>query len=277
MMFILFGAVLGWWVAGFRGLLVGVVMGYLLGRLRRSEPQRRLDAEDVGALFVDVTFEVMGALCKADGVVTRDEIHAVEHAFSRLQLSEPERSAAREAFSRGKAPDFDLDNAVARFAERAGGNVLLFELFLQLQLTAVLADGQLHPAEREMLVRIARGLGLSEFHIAQLEALLRAATADQSGAEQSGAEQSGAEQPGAARSKRPVSRDRLKDAYTALGVSAETAPADIKRAYRKLISETHPDKLSAQGVPQNLRELAEVRTREINAAYDVIKRARNFT
>lgn len=139
---------------------------------------------------------------------------------------------------------------------------VLLQLFLQLQLTAVAADGQVHPAEREMLVRVARLLGLAAQDIAQLEALLRAASSGQGSASAS----SGA-----------PSRDRLADAYTALGVSPEATDSDIKKAYRKMISENHPDKLASQGLPKNMRELAEERARKINAAYDVIKRARNFT
>ena len=49
----------------------------------------------------------------------------------------------------------------------------------------------------------------------------------------------------------------------------------MKRAYRKLMSENHPDKLAGRGLPESMREMAEERTREISHAYDVIKDARN--
>jgi DnaJ like chaperone protein len=123
---------------------------------------------------------------------------------------------------------------------------------------AVAADGKIDPAEHAMLVRIARRLGLSEHDVAQLEALLRAAAA-------------GPSAPGA-----EPSRDRLADAYTALGVSPDASPQDIKRAYRKLISQNHPDKLAARGLPESMRAVAEERSRELNAAYDLIKSAREI-
>ncbi len=259
-MLIFLGALIGWWIAGLKGFILGGALGYLIGRLARVYLRRRLDT--ARSQFVDSTFEVMGALCKADGVVTRDEIRAVEEMFLRLHLSEPQKAAAKAAFSRGKEAGFDLDGAARRFAESTAGNPLMLQLFLQLQLAAIAADGVVQPVAREMLVRVARQLGLAEYHIAQLEALLRAANA-----------------PGgeAAAPHRPPSRDRLQDAYIALGLTPEATEAEIKRAYRKMISETHPDKLASQGLPQNLRELAEERAREINAAYEVLKRARNFT
>jgi DnaJ like chaperone protein len=132
------------------------------------------------------------------------------------------------------------------------------QLFLQLQVMAVAADGKVDPAEHEMLVRIARRLGLGEQDVAQLEALLRA----------------GAAGPSARGS--PPAGDRLADAYAALGVSPDSSPADIKRAYRRLISQNHPDKLAARGLPESMRAVAEERSREINAAYDLIKSARDM-
>jgi DnaJ like chaperone protein len=116
-----------------------------------------------------------------------------------------------------------------------------------------------HPAEREMLVRVARRLGLAERDVAQLEALLRAVEA-------------GAAAPGGAPSPK-----RLDDAYAALWVTPDASESDIKRAYRKLMRENHPDKLAAKGLPVALRELAEQRAREIIVAYDLIKKARQIT
>jgi DnaJ like chaperone protein len=200
----------------------------------------------------------MGALCKADGVVTRDEIRVTEQLFARLQLSPEQKDAAKAAFTRGKAPDFDLEGEVDRFVQSARDGVGMFQLFLQVQLTAVAADGQVHPAEHAMLVRIARRLGLSELDLARLEALLRAAAG------------------GAATAGGPPPKQRLDDAYAAIGVAPDASESEIKRAYRKLMSENHPDKLAAKGLPDSMRQLAEERARELNVAYDLIRKARQF-
>jgi DnaJ like chaperone protein len=212
----------------------------------------------VQSQFLDTTFAVMGALCKADGVVTRDEIRVTEQLFARLQLSPEQKDAAKAAFTRGKAPDFDLEGEVDRFVQSARDGVGMFQLFLQVQLTAVAADGQVHPAEHAMLVRIARRLGLSELDLARLEALLRAAAG------------------GAATAGGPPPKQRLDDAYAAIGVTPDASESEIKRAYRKLMSENHPDKLAAKGLPDSMRQLAEERARELNVAYDLIRKARQF-
>jgi DnaJ like chaperone protein len=256
MIFVAIGAFIGLLVGRFPGFIAGAAIGYaiswglrysVLGRLQVAQSQ-----------LIESTFSIMGALCKADRVVTRDEIRAAEMMFERLHLSAPLREEAKAAFNRGKAPGFDLDAAVERFAEIGRGRGPLLQLFLQIQVMAVAADGNVHPAEREMLVRIARRLGLTERDVAQLEALLRSATAGPSAA-------------GA-----PPSKRRLEDAYAVLGVATDASDTEVKRAYRRLMSRNHPDKLAARGLPESMRELAEERSREINTAYDLIKGSRGL-
>src|SRR5690606_7070879 len=185
-----------------------------------------------------------GALCKADGVVTRDEIATAEAMFTRLQLSGEQRERAKAAFNRGKAPDFDLDREVRTFATVCHGQRVLMIMFLQIQISAIAGDGNVHPAEHQMLVRVARLLGLSEADVAQLEALLRA----------------GGQGPsrGSARSG-----SSLDGSYAALGVTPSATDAEIKRAYRRLMSPNHPDKMAGKGLPDSMRQLAEERSREI--------------
>ncbi|MFO7304067.1 MAG: co-chaperone DjlA [Gammaproteobacteria bacterium] len=249
-------ALLGLLVAGARGVLLGALIGVVLTWLQRGALLKRLAT--VRAQFLESTFAVMGALCKADGVVTRDEIATAEALFRRLQLSSEQREQAKAAFRRGKAPDFDLEGEIRRFVTVCRGQRLLKIMFLQIQLSAIAGDGNVHPAEHEMLVRIARLLGLSEVDVAQLEALLRAASATSAG-------------------QRARARSSLDDAYAALGLTPSATDAEIKRAYRRLMSQNHPDKLAGKGLPESMRQLAEERAREINAAYEMIKEARGFT
>lgn len=250
MLGIILGALIGLVIGGFRGLIVGAVLGYLISRWMQQAARSNLD--QIQAQFLDSTFAVMGALSKADSVVTRDEIRAAETIFAQLGLSGEQRAAAIAAFNRGKAPGFDLDAEVVQLVRVCHGRRSLLQLFLQVQLTAIAADGAVHPAEHEMLVRVARGLGFSEADVAQLEALLRANAA------------------------RPSPQQKLDAAYAALGVTVSATNAEIKRAYRRLMSENHPDKLAAKGLPESMRTIAEERTREISTAYALIKDARGM-
>lgn len=253
-MFTIIGAMVGALFGGIPGLLVGGLLGYVAGNLLQQYVVGNLRVAQTA--LIDSTFSIMGALCKADKVVTRDEINAVEQIFGMLNLQSDARENAKDAFNRGKQAEFDLDAAVDQFAMISRGRGPLLQLFLQLQCMAVAADGRVDPAEHAMLVRIAQRLGLTEADVSQLEALLRAAMG-------------GPTAPGA-----PPRQDQLADAYAALGVTSDSSPAEIKRAYRKLMSQNHPDKLASRGLPESMRPVAEERSREINSAYDLIKAAR---
>ncbi|HMB73479.1 MAG TPA: co-chaperone DjlA, partial [Gammaproteobacteria bacterium] len=249
--FALFGLIFG----GAPGLMIGALLGfavrwvlgtYLTGGLRQGQSG-----------FLDVTFAVMGALSKADGVVTTAEIQTAQRIFDMLRLSPLQRDQAKAAFNRGKSPEFNLDREVDRLKPvMAFGRSPLLRLFLQLQCMAIAADGSIHEAEHAMLVRVARRLGLTEHDVAQLEALLRASAFAPGGA--AGGGSAGGFGGGAA-----AAQSRLADAYTALGVSAAASDAEIKRAYRQQITENHPDKLASRGVPESLRQVAEERSREL--------------
>ena len=68
--------------------------------------------------------------------------------------------------------------------------------------------------------------------------------------------------------------DALDDAYKALGVTKESTDAEIKRAWSKLMSQYHPDKLMGQGVSEDMIAMATEQAKEIQVAYDLIKKSR---
>jgi len=260
MNFWMIAALVGLYAGGVRGLIWGLVIGLLLSRVLPALLLRFAAGKvrQVQAQFLDSTFAVMGAVCKADGYISEDEIRAAETLFDRLHLHGEAREAAKRAFNRGKAADFDLDAEVRRFAQAAGGQPALLQMFMQVQISAIAADGEMHPAERDILMRITRGLGMSEDEIARLEALLRG----------------GGESSRSGRSGRRPSASAIEDAYRVLGVPASANDAEVKRAYRVLMSQNHPDKLAAKGLPESMREMAEEKTREITAAYERIQQVR---
>lgn len=249
---IILGGLIGYQFGRFPGFVIGAVAGVFLLRFLKGRVHQGLG--QIQSRFLESVFAVMGALCKADGVVSRDEIAVAENLFTRFRLSPEQREMAKTAFNRGKADDFDLEAELNSFLSISRGQAGLLQMFLQVQVSAVAADGVVHPAEHDMLVRIARGLGLPEAQVDQLEAMLR-----------------GAHAGGPAG---PSSGQQLNDAYKVLGVSPSASDTELKRAYRKLMSENHPDKLAGRGLPESMRELAEEKTREITHAYDIIKDAR---
>ena len=67
-----------------------------------------------------------------------------------------------------------------------------------------------------------------------------------------------------------------QEAYAVLDVSAHASDAEVKKAYRRLMSQHHPDKLVSKGLPEEMMELAKEKTQEIRAAYDAVKKSRGM-
>lgn len=252
MLFLIFVfGLVGYAIGGTIGLLVGGGLGWwLTHRIRRRLMVARMQIQEG---FLDSIFSVMGCLCQADGQVTEGELSVAEKLFDQMHLQGEQRAKARAAFARGRADNFNLDAELAAVNRLTQRQPILRQVFLQVQLTAIAADGVLHPAEHEMILRVARGVGCSEAEVQQIEAMLHGAAANSQGA----------------------SEEALKDAYRVLGVSEDASDAEIKKAYRRLMSQNHPDKLAGKGLPESMREVAQARTSEIGNAYERIRSARD--
>ena len=81
---------------------------------------------------------------------------------------------------------------------------------------------------------------------------------------------------GSAGMRAETERQELEQAHKALGIEPSSSDREVKTAYRRLMNQHHPDKLVAKGLPDSMLEMAKERTREIRAAYDMIKKNRNI-
>lgn len=262
---------LGMLVGGPIGLIIGVLVGHFLDRgverVRAFNPFRPYAPGEKEALqeaLFSAGFSIMGHLAKADGQVSKQEIGAAEAAMTRMQLDEDQRRRAREAFRRGKEDDFPLDQTVAAFREQVRYRRHMVLVFLEVLLQMALADGELAPEEERILFRVAEGLGVPEAQFRQILNMILA---------QSRFSGAGAGAGGAAADR---SRPSLSQAYQVLGVSESASDQEIKKAYRKRMSENHPDKLAARGVPEEMIRVATEKTAEIGKAYEMIKESRGF-
>lgn len=147
------------------------------------------------------------------------------------------------------------------------------QFFLELQVSAAFADGDLHPSERQVLHKIAQGLGFSSD---QLERRLRMQEAAFRFQQSGGFTGQKSGSSGSSQWQQPSSRDRLADAFSVLGVNQDADVQTIKRAYRKLMNEHHPDKLMAKGLPPEMMNMAKEKSQEIQHAYDLIKKEQGF-
>ncbi len=256
--------------AGFWGVVLGFLIGHMVDKARMARtagPGFFADQQTRQNVFFRTTFQVMGHLTKSKGRVTEADIQNANALMERLRLDEPSRVAAQQAFREGKASQFPLRESLREFRQVCFGRFDLVRMFLEIQIQAAFADGSLHPNERQVLYVIAEELGISRMQFDQFLSMMEGG---QQFGGQGGHYSQGAYQPGA------QPGPTLADACKVLGVHSTDDATTIKRAYRKLMSEHHPDKLVAKGLPPEMMEMAKQKTQEIQAAYDLIKQEKGF-
>lgn len=208
------------------------------------------------AVFLETIFISMGKLAKADGVVSQGEIDHVEQFMQKLNMTAEHRLQAIAWFKQGSDPEFDIKPTYTRFMEVCGHTKNLKQVLLVYLIVMAFADGHFHPAEEALLSDIAAYLGYDQAAFKRMMDMVLNQT-----------HFGGAQvDPAAA----------LEDAYKALGMTKDNSDAEVKRAYRKLMSQYHPDKLMGQGVPEDMIAMATEQAKEIQLAYDLIKKTRNL-
>lgn len=258
------GFVLGFLMLGPIGALLGFFAGRYFDRglvqLDRRPPQEHL--ADAQRVFYETVFRVMGHLAKADGRVSEAEVAQAEALMRQMDLTDEHRAEAIALFKEGSNPAFSLDDAMIRFQSSCGHYLRLRRLLLEYLLHIAFADGELHDAERLTLRAVADWLGMSGPVFERLLQMYQAQFAFSSGS---------------GRRAGASAADHLADAYRALGLDASASDREVKSTYRRLMSQHHPDKLIAQGVPADMLKVATEKSQEISAAYDLIMKSRSTT
>lgn len=256
----LIGGGLGYAMGGSFGALLGAVLGHQLDRgmadLESDEDYSPGSQVRVQTAFFTATFSVLGHVAKSDGRVSAQEIEYAREVMRHFVLSDAQKQAAIGLFNQGKAADFSLERTLASLKQECGRRRHLLQTFFEIQIQAVIADGELHAAERQLLARMGRTLGFSATEVEGLIAQLAgAAHFHQASAQHD-------------------DNAQLAAAYRVLGIDAQADDETVKRAYRRLMAQHHPDKLVAQGLPEEMMKETTERAQQIQHAYQRIRRER---
>ncbi len=247
------------------GALLGAWLGHIFDRGRGFNfdgfSGGQEDEVSRQATFFYTTFSVMGHVAKAKGQVTSHEIAFASAYMDKLGLTSQLRKQAQDAFREGKASGFPLKDRLIKFKRMMGNRQDLLLMFLEIQIQVAFSDGDLDKEERSVLHTIAKFLGYSA---RELDNLLEMIIAGAEFHQQSGS--SGQQ------GNRQFSGQQLSNAYKVLGVDENTSMPAIKKAYKKLMSQHHPDKLIAKGLPPEMMETAKQKTQDIQGAYDLISK-----
>lgn len=242
------------------GALIGTLLGHQFDRglsEELDEPRPRRLAYPFRETLLEATFSMMGYFAALDGKVSTAEKRVARAILVELDLGNVREREAWRAFDRGAAADFAPERQLRRLVEVTRGRRQLLNAFLDMQLRVALADGGISGNTRVALRRICKTLGFSAVELAQAEAMARL--------------RSGARRAAAAM-REP--EDPVLAACRVLGVDDDADAATVKRAYRRLMNQHHPDKLVAQNLDEQAMTRARERTHEIRVAYEKVMTAR---
>jgi len=247
------------------GLIIGVFIGHWFDRSMRQQFEQaggfagfKRDQSEAQGLFMFSTFAVMGHLAKADGVVTTAHIDKAVAFMQQLGLGPQQQQEAQRAFREGKDSQFPLQQQLQSLRQAYRWRPDLLQMFLEIQISVAYVDGRLSDVELKLLQQVAAALSISNTRLQYLLGRYEAESRF---------------------SRRPTQQapaaDALADAYQLLGVASDCSEAELKKAYKKQMSQHHPDKLVSQGLPKEMLELANQKTQQIQAAYELLKQHRS--
>ena len=220
--------------------------------------------------FFTTVFSLLGHIANCDGYINRNEIKRTQAYMDKMQLSAHCRNEAIHLFRSGSSPGFNVNTALKDFKEAAAGNPNIIQVLLVYLISMARTDGQLVKKEMEVVQRVAEGLGYTSI---VFDHLLKTITAQDQFETSSNDEKAHSNESDYQKySFREQSYNDRHAALNALDLSPDASQAEIKKAYRKLVNQFHPDKLVGQGMPPELVKAATERFRKIQTAYELLQR-----
>lgn len=243
------GGTIGFALGGPLGAVAGAVFGHAFdaesGPTMGDEYQRLSALEETQLAFFVSTFSMLAKLARADGEVTPEEMDAVEaFAVRDIGLSAENKAVALNIFRAALASPAAFEDFATQFDQSFHHQPQMVELMIDILLRVSIADGRLNSAEETLILSAVRIFAMSAARYEQIKARY--------------VEKSGA-------------------AYQILGCTPRDTNDQIKKKYRQLAQAYHPDKIAAKGLPDEFMQLASDKFREIQAAYETIKKERGFS
>lgn len=241
------GGVAGFALGGPLGALLGAIAGHAADRrIEQAEPVSEQQSLDDRSATRQIAFTiaviVLGAkMAKADGVVSRAEVAAFKEVF---QVPQHELKNVARLFDQAKRDPAGFEPYAKQIARMFRKDHPVLEELLDGLFHIAKADGNVKEAEIVFLRSVAGIFGLNDADFARIR-------------------------------EGHLGADK-GDPYTILGTHRTESNEQIKAAWRKLVRDTHPDKLMAQGLPREFIELANEKLATINAAYDKIAKERGI-
>ena len=227
------------------GAIAGAVFGhYFIDKnIQGQTDPRFFQTEQVQSTYFIALFSLLAKMAKADGQITKVEGDTFLKVINNMNLPPQSKQYALKIFNEAKYSPYSLEEFAQQYFTLIQGRRDILLSMLDMLFNIASADGQLHPAEEQALKNVQHIFQLTENEYESIKSRFFAVT------------------------------DKY---YKILNCTPESTNEKIKKSYRKLINEYHPDKIIARGLPEEFIEQATKRFQEVQDSYEHIRKERNF-
>jgi DnaJ like chaperone protein len=266
----LVGGLLGFLMAGGFGALLGVFIGNYFDRglkhhlHQANQPFFQETRPQVLSAFLKAAACLMGLLAKADGRVSESEINFANQIFSNFKIKNKDLETAQQWFTASKNGQVSLQDHIRMLQYLKDMNINLCKKSLDIAYQMARVDG-LNGEKINLMNQILSSIGF-----VQLDSIFNAEEFWQNiFSEQLHRQQQGRQYRSQYRAPRPQTLS-LSDAFSTLALQPNATQAEVKKAYRKLMSKYHPDKMIAKGASKTELKTATEKTQQVSKAYTLI-------
>ena len=239
------GGIGGFAMGGPFGALVGAVAGHAYDKMKGDGGDVLIgDNAAQQVAFTTAIIVLSAKMAKADGHVTRDEVDAFKTLFN---IPPDEMKNVGRLFDEAKEDARGFEPYAEQIAMLFAREPMVLEELIGALFLIARADGVLHPEELKLLRKTALIFGFTETQFERLKSIHMGGRGEE-----------------------------RSDPYQVLGLGRDASDAEVKKTYRTLIRENHPDTLIAKGMPQEFVDVANEKMAAINAAYDLVEKERGL-
>lgn len=253
------GALIGFFVSG--GRLFWALIGFIIGSSIDSRKAVGSSTNEKKRIyFIDNLLVLFAFVMKADGRVTKTEVYYVRAFLEKNFGTDEANKKMLELRDLLKDETLNLSstcNSINRQLNYSQKLELLHFLF-----SISSADAEISKQELNLIHTIASYLRISAWDFGTIQAMYF------------NSQSSGYNYQNSYGSSRQTTQAQIDNAYTILQVNKDASNEEIKKSYRKLVVKYHPDKVASLG--EEIQKQANEKFQQINAAYELIKKERNF-
>ena len=236
------GGTIGFAMGGPLGAVAGAVFGHAFDS---NDDRRTLSYGETSQLtFFVAAFSMLAKMTQADGRVSEAELKTIDNFIrEELRLSPESHHIAINIFQTALNSPGTFDQFANQFYRHFQDQPQMLDLMLDILIRVAQADGELTPDEESLIISATHIFNLSGSQFNQI---------------------------------RSRHIDDLDKYYAILQCEPKCSDGEVKRQYRKMVQEYHPDKIAAKGLPDEFNEFANEKFRAIQEAYEKIKQQRGM-